>query len=314
MKGKKLLALALCAVMVICLMPASAFAAGESEQPQEITNEKDDTIYNSGDIVYNNEGVVYNNTGIVYNNGGTVYNNGGTAYNNGGIVYNNGGTVYNNDGTVYNNEGVVYSHGGTVVEADGAEAFAPEKNTTEALAAPTFSRESGSYGSNFKVELSAADGAQIYYTLDGSEPSEDSTKYVESIPVEGSTVICAVAIAKGMEQSNIAMVAYALPTLTIPSFDAVNEGYKQPKAKSLVVENPGAVDAVITGIELDGENPEVFELSTTDGATVPAGETDDTTWTIRPIKGLEAGAYAARLKITFDSGDSTVTFLSFKVK
>lgn len=45
-----------------------------------------------------------------------------------------------------------------------------------------------------KCQLSTIDGAAIYYTLDGTEPTEESQKYVEPIIVDHSTEVCAVAI------------------------------------------------------------------------------------------------------------------------
>ena len=50
-------------------------------------------------------------------------------------------------------------------------------------AMPVFSAEGGFYDSEFELTLTAEDGAQIYYTLDGSRPGENSDSYTGPIRV-----------------------------------------------------------------------------------------------------------------------------------
>lgn len=53
------------------------------------------------------------------------------------------------------------------------------------LEAPILSQESGFYKENFLLEIeNKIDDAEIYYTLDGSEPTIDSKAYKEPIPIE----------------------------------------------------------------------------------------------------------------------------------
>ncbi|MBQ9609650.1 MAG: InlB B-repeat-containing protein [Lachnospiraceae bacterium] len=58
-----------------------------------------------------------------------------------------------------------------------------EANTLEKalVVVPTFSHEAGFYEEEFGLTLRAADGCDIYYTLDGSTPTIESTKYVDPI-------------------------------------------------------------------------------------------------------------------------------------
>lgn len=54
---------------------------------------------------------------------------------------------------------------------------------------PAFSVEPGFYDSAQSVALTVSDGSTIYYTVDGSEPTESSTRYSSPINVSASTVI-----------------------------------------------------------------------------------------------------------------------------
>lgn len=54
------------------------------------------------------------------------------------------------------------------------------------------------------------EGANIYYTLDGSEPSTESSLYEESITINGDLVIKAIAVKDGMENSEIATFSFQI--------------------------------------------------------------------------------------------------------
>ena len=80
------------------------------------------------------------------------------------------------------------------------------------IATPTFSVEKGTYYNPFSVEISAEEGATVYYTLDGTEPTTESTVYSEAIAFNEfgtSTTLKAVAAVDG-ELSNIASATYSL--------------------------------------------------------------------------------------------------------
>lgn len=52
---------------------------------------------------------------------------------------------------------------------------------------PAFSVESGFYKDAFYLEISAADGCSVYYTLDGSTPNEHSTRYSGPIYIDDAS-------------------------------------------------------------------------------------------------------------------------------
>ena len=81
-----------------------------------------------------------------------------------------------------------------------------------AVATPTFSVEAGTKYNPFSVEIAAEEGATIYYTLDGTEPTTESTVYSEAIAFNEfgtSTTIKAVACLEG-DWSNVAIANYSL--------------------------------------------------------------------------------------------------------
>jgi Chitobiase/beta-hexosaminidase C-terminal domain len=84
-------------------------------------------------------------------------------------------------------------------------------STPNAVATPVFSPAAGTYTTAQTVTLSAATaGATIYYTADGSVPTTSSTQYTGAIPVKGSEVIAAVAVASGYTDSNLAKAGYVI--------------------------------------------------------------------------------------------------------
>ena len=83
------------------------------------------------------------------------------------------------------------------------------KNATQ-LAAPTFSPAGGTFTSAQSVTISAAEGATIYYTTDGTDPTTSSTKYDNNaITVSKTTTIKAIAVKDG-HTSSIASATYTL--------------------------------------------------------------------------------------------------------
>jgi hypothetical protein len=74
---------------------------------------------------------------------------------------------------------------------------------------PTFSEPDGTYVSIQYIKITdLTPGSAIYYTLDGSTPTDKSTKYIDGITIDKSTTVKAIAIANGCDNSDVATATY----------------------------------------------------------------------------------------------------------
>ncbi len=94
----------------------------------------------------------------------------------------------------------------------GSHTFDP--GGSENAATPTFDPPAGVYGQPISVTISSTTaGAQIYYTLDGNTPTNNSTRYTSPIPLDSDATIKAIAYADGMDPSYVASAAYLFPVV-----------------------------------------------------------------------------------------------------
>jgi hypothetical protein len=78
------------------------------------------------------------------------------------------------------------------------------------LTAPSMSPPPGTYGSAQSVSLTAAPGAAIYYTTDGSTPTTHAALYSAPIDVSASLSVSAIAVSAGWRNSAVASGAYTI--------------------------------------------------------------------------------------------------------
>jgi len=101
----------------------------------------------------------------------------------------------------------------------------------------------GTYGSEQFVGLGdATAGASIYYTLDGTVPTESSAKYAAPIPVASEETVRAIAAAPGYAPSGAAEAVYVVagaPTVLVAPSSAVGSAGATLNA----VVNPQGVSA-----------------------------------------------------------------------
>lgn len=73
------------------------------------------------------------------------------------------------------------------------------------LPKPRFSADSGTFRNSFKLGIAAdSAGLEIHYTTDGGDPTGNSPKYADSLVVDRSMIVSAVAFKKGRALSEVA--------------------------------------------------------------------------------------------------------------
>ena len=310
------------------------------------------TVYLNAGTVYNNGGLVFANGGVVYNNGGTVYRNDARVYTfeDDGVVENRIYGYYTVE-TAEDYSALVRFEGLTeegLLAADGvlvirpleglrilsAEADAgqltenedgswtlrkPDANLTLTLVlqtlAPEFDLAAGTYAEEQLLTITGPEGAQIYYTLDGSEPREDNSQlYEEPIALSQGCTVSAAAILPGAQPSEVTAVDYAFVTVSAPELADGKEDEAPADPAAFTVTSAGSTQAVITGVSLTGKNAAAFVLSTEEGGTVKAGKTDAKTWTIQAAEGLAKGSYKATVTFTLEGGSTLELEIQYKVK
>ena len=145
-----------------------------------------------------------------------------------------GATIYyTTDGTNPTTSSSVYSTPITIDAAKTIKAIAvkdgyPDSDIAtaaytiaEPCATPTFSVAAGAYSTAQSVTISCAtDGATIYYTTNGTEPTSSSTAYTSAISLSSDKTLKAIAIKDGFANSAIAEATYTFYAALPFMFDA----------------------------------------------------------------------------------------------
>lgn len=95
---------------------------------------------------------------------------------------------------------------------DGADKYtAPDGK--ESVATPVFSIPGGYYNEEQSLEITTeTDGADIYYTLDGTTPTKESALYDSPIKLSETVTVKAIAVKDGMSNSAMASATYTFLT------------------------------------------------------------------------------------------------------
>ena len=92
----------------------------------------------------------------------------------------------------------------------------------QTVATPAFSVASGAVVSGTSVTITCStEGAKIYYTTDGTEPTAESTEYKAAISVTAAVTLKAIAVKSGMNDSAVASASYTIKVAT-PAFSVAS--------------------------------------------------------------------------------------------
>ena len=188
--------------------------------------------------------------------------------------------------TLYNNTTYEFAQGCQLVSLTHPGTF---------VATPTFSPEGGIYTEIQTVSISCAtDGVDLYYTLDGTDPDDESLPYNGPITISETTTIKAVAYDSNDHMSAIATATYTLH-LPVPeqTFSKI-EGHNPVEGQTYLIVDlntnraltsangsssaPAAVEVTITEDQITTNNADLqwtFE-AVEDGYIIHPIESNDT--------------------------------------
>ena len=96
-----------------------------------------------------------------------------------------------------------------------------KKVNSSTVATPTFTPAGGTYATAQNVTITCAtEGASIYYTLDGTTPTDASTRYTSAITVSETKTIKAIAYSQTGETSSVASATYTIAA-PLTTMDAI---------------------------------------------------------------------------------------------
>lgn len=136
---------------------------------------------------------------------------------------------------------------------------------TAAVEKPEFSPAGGNFEEAQSVTITCAtDGATIYYTLDGTEPTASSTEYTAPIQVSSTTTIKAIAV-KGSDVSTVAEATYTILVLkTIAEVRTQETGTVETKGVVTSISGKNAYIQDATAAILVYGNSDITDLAVGD--------------------------------------------------
>lgn len=152
------------------------------------------------------------------------------------------------------------------------------------LPAPTFSPSAGAYASTQNVSINdSVASASVFYTTDGSQPTQSSTRYGGPIQVSSSETMQAIATAAGYSPSNVASAAYVI-NLPAPDFSVS----LNPAAMNISPGRTGTSTLTISPLNGFNQNvaftcsglPTGVSCSFSPSTVNPSGNSDSATMTV----------------------------------
>ncbi|MDO5315541.1 MAG: chitobiase/beta-hexosaminidase C-terminal domain-containing protein [bacterium] len=122
-----------------------------------------------------------------------------------------------------------------------------QTGVTPTCATPTFTPAAGTYTEAQDVTINCTtEGATIYYTLDGTDPTTSSSVYNSAISISTNTTVKAMATAEGYNNSAVATAVYNF--VTIEHAGTLEDPYTVADARNAIDANTGVTGVYATGI------------------------------------------------------------------
>lgn len=130
----------------------------------------------------------------------------------------------------------------------------------EVVAAPTFNPAAGAVLSGTKVTIATTtEGATIYYTLDGTQPTAASAVYSEPIEITAATTVKALAVKDGMDDSEVATADYTIKEVGPIVGNTATFNFSDPSTLDPAYSKTDAVADGTTGnLKIDLANGDIF--------------------------------------------------------
>lgn len=150
----------------------------------------------------------------------------------------------------------------------------------ETVETPVISPEAGNVAAGTLVTITCdTPDATIYYTLDGSVPTENSEEYTAPFALDADATVKAIAVKEGMANSSVAVAEYTVvdPNLLSVTFDFKNYDYGMVRGEYNPDPNAfgsGVVSVVTTGANgsrLWNEDLRFYKANKSMTVSVPAG-------------------------------------------
>lgn len=147
---------------------------------------------------------------------------------------------------------------------DGQDEYTDPGTVAQKVEDPVFSPEDGTVITTMEPTVitvtTATDGASIYYTTDGSEPSaENGTLYTDGITISESCTIKAIAVADGMTDSRVVSATYEFREPAYCTLEG--NANRTDRYLSSITMNGGLESFSMINIESSGSRPAYHDLT-----------------------------------------------------
>ncbi|MBQ7462657.1 MAG: bacterial Ig-like domain-containing protein [Bacteroidaceae bacterium] len=196
---------------------------------------------------------------------------------------------------------VVTIYGGLTTYNSTKEVAKDNYIVSHKLVAPTFSPSAGAVASGTTVEISDLHtDATIYYTTDGTEPTESSTEYTGAITITAEQTIKAIAVKSGYTTSDVAEAAYTInltPEITVTAANPVN-----------VIADGGSGELTLTYTNFTVDDEGDFAVQFYDEND---DEISDPNWIGVAVEDADPSGYKVSYVVLANNGDARTAY--FKV-